>query len=237
MKSGGLAVIVGVGAGLGSALAKRCLDESMQVAAAGRHITTRALELERHAKPGQLLLKDCDAAEPRDVEALFTRCDQWAGRPDLVIFNAGMFHRGSVLEIAAEDLELSWRIGCLGGFLTGQAAARRMVPDGCGSILFTGATASLRGSSGFLSLAVQKFGLRAIAQSMARELGPHGVHVAHVIIDGQITTGREPGIDGSKAGSVKLDAEDIAEAYLYLHRQQRSAWTFELDLRPWTERF
>lgn len=237
MRSESLAVIIGVGPGLGSALAKRCLDESMRVVAVGRSITARELDLERYAKPGQLLLQDCDAAKPGEVDELFTRCDKWAGPADLVIFNAGMFHFGSALEIAAEDLERSWRIGCLGGFLTGRAAAQRMVSAGGGSILFTGATASLRGSSGFLSLAVQKFGLRAVAQSMAREFGPKGVHVAHVVIDGQIMIDSEPGANDIKTASAKVDSRDVADAYLYLHRQPRSAWTFELDLRPWTERF
>lgn len=237
MKSARLAVIVGVGPGLGSALVRRCLEESMQVAAAGRRITTRKLDLEQYAEPGQLLLQDCDASESADIDALFAHCDKWGGPPDLVIFNAGTFQLGSALEIAAEDLERSWRVGCLGGFLIGQAAARRMVRTGHGSILFTGATASLRGGSGFLTLAVPKFGLRAVAQSMARELGSQGIHVAHVIIDGQISKESEPRREAAQADAVKLNANDIAETYLQLHRQQRSAWTFELDLRPWTERF
>lgn len=237
MKSGNLAVIVGVGPGLGSALTKRCLAESMRVAAVGRSITTRGLGLEQYAQPGQLLLHDCDAAAAADIEALFARCDEWDGPPDLLIYNVGTFRYGSALEMSAEALEQSWRAGCLGGFLAGQAAARRMVPVGRGSILFTGATASLRGSAGFLSLAVPKFGVRAIAQSMAREFAPRGVHVAHIIIDGQISAEIEPGTATAEAKTAKLHANDIAEAFLYLHRQRRNAWTFELDLRPCTERF
>jgi NAD(P)-dependent dehydrogenase (short-subunit alcohol dehydrogenase family) len=143
------------------------------------------------------------------------------------------------MEIAPADFERCWRVGCFGGFLVGQAAARMMtaptragVPGG--TIVFTGATASVRGSARFANLAVGKFGLRALAQSMARELGPLGVHVAHVIVDGVIASARS---GGQTAEESRLDADAIAPNYLTLHRQPRSAWTHELDLRPWVEKF
>jgi NAD(P)-dependent dehydrogenase (short-subunit alcohol dehydrogenase family) len=134
-------------------------------------------------------------------------------------------------------LERCWRVGCLGGFHVGQEAARRMFNREHGTIIFTGATASLRGSTGFASLAVPKFGLRALAQSMARELASKGVHVAHVIIDGQIESGRSSHLVDERGPDSLLSPDAIAESYYQLHLQHRSAWTLELDLRPWVERF
>jgi NAD(P)-dependent dehydrogenase (short-subunit alcohol dehydrogenase family) len=152
------------------------------------------------------------------------------------VFNAGAFRPGSILDIAPDDFEHCWRVGAFAGFLIGQAAARRMVARGSGMILFTGATASLRGGAKFANLASPKFALRALAQSMARELGPRGIHVAHVIIDGQIggTAGND---DGGSLPDSWLAPDAIAEAYFDLHRQHRSAWSQEIDLRPWVERF
>jgi NAD(P)-dependent dehydrogenase (short-subunit alcohol dehydrogenase family) len=179
----------------------------------------------------------CDATDPAAVEALFAQVEQALGTPEVVVFNAGAFEPGSILEIKPADFERCWRIGCLGGFLVGQAAARRMVAEGRGSILFTGATAALRGSANFANLAVPKFGLRALAQSMARELGPEGIHVAHVIIDGQIHSERYAHLEAQRGPDSLLRPEAIAEMYYQLHRQPRSAWTLELDLRPWSEKF
>jgi NAD(P)-dependent dehydrogenase (short-subunit alcohol dehydrogenase family) len=171
----------------------------------------------------------CDVTREADVEAVFARSLPDLGSPRLVVYNAGVYRPGKVTEISAEDFERCWRVGCFGGFLVGRAAARAMLAQAGGTIIFTGATASLRGGAGFANLAVGKFGLRAVAQSMARELGPRGIHVAHVIVDGQI--GSEDG------GDAKLEPDAIAENYLALHRQHRSAWTQELDLRPWVEKF
>jgi NAD(P)-dependent dehydrogenase (short-subunit alcohol dehydrogenase family) len=170
----------------------------------------------------------CDVTDAASVGDLFADAIAAHGTPDLVISNASGYARGSILELTAGQLEAAWRIGCLGGFHVGQAAAKVMVPTGRGTILFTGATASLRGSANFAPFAIAKFGLRALAQSMARELGPKGVHVAHVVIDGQI---------GVADGDSKLRPADIAEAYWSLHRQPRSAWTLEADLRTWVEKF
>jgi NAD(P)-dependent dehydrogenase (short-subunit alcohol dehydrogenase family) len=131
----------------------------------------------------------------------------------------------------------AWKISCLGGFLLGREAARRMVPQKEGTILFTGATSGMRGSSEFAGFAIGKFGLRALAQSMARELGPKGIHVAYANIDGQIHTRRQAHLAADRAPDAMLDPEAIAESYFQLHSQHRSAWTQELDLRPWVEKF
>jgi NAD(P)-dependent dehydrogenase (short-subunit alcohol dehydrogenase family) len=152
------------------------------------------------------------------------------GAPELVVFNVGTWDRAGILEISETLLEQAWRTGCFGGFLVGQAAARAMLPRGRGTIIFSGATGSIRGGAGFAAFAVPKFGLRALAQSMARELGRQGLHVAHVILDGMI------GPEGGTAAD-QLHPEDIAESYYALHCQARSAWTHEIDLRPTGERF
>ncbi len=228
-----VALVVGVGPGLGSALARRFAQAGMAVAVARRNPD----KLDGLTKEIDGRAYTCDVTNPASVEAMFEAVDRDLGAPGLVAFNAGAYQRGGILEIAPEDFERCWRIGCLGGFLVGQAAARRMVAAGEGTILFTGATAALRGSAGFMNLAVPKFGLRALAQSMARELGPKGIHVAHVIIDGQIA-GDRPGYRPDERGEDSvLDPNAIAEAYYQIHLQPRSAWTQEMDLRPWVEKF
>jgi len=227
------ALIVGAGTGLGAALARRFRAAGMTVALARRQVDAlRPLAEEVDGKAFA-----CDATDADAVAALFEEVAAALGPPGLVVYNAGAFRPGSVLEIAAADFEACWRIGCLGGFLVGQQAARAMVARGQGSIIFTGATASLRGGANFANLAVGKFGLRALAQSLARELGPQGVHVAHVIIDGQIRSERYAHLADERPPDGLLDPAAIAEAYYQLHRQPRSAWTQELDLRPWVEKF
>lgn len=228
-----VALVVGVGPGLGSALARRFAKAGMTVAVARRNadkLEDLVQEIGGRAYP-------CDVADPASVEALFQSVERDLGAPGLVAFNAGAYRRGGILETAPEDFERCWRTGCMGGFLVGQAAARHMVSAGQGTILFTGATAALRGSAGFANLAVPKFGLRALAQSMAREFGPKGVHVAHIIIDGQIAKDR-PGYRPEERGADSVLSPDaIAEAYYQIHLQPRSAWTQELDLRPYAEKF
>lgn len=221
------AIVIGVGPGLGVALVEKCAREGMNVSAGARDPgRLRKLLDERGLKDVAGLR--CDVADQASVDGAFKEAIAAGGAPDLVIFNAGGYARGSILELNAGQLEAAWRVGCLGGFHVGQAAAKVMVPAGRGAILFTGATASLRGSANFAPFAIAKFGLRALAQSMARELGPKGIHVAHVVIDGQI---------GDTEGDAKLKPADIAEAYWSLYRQPRSAWTLESDLRTWVERF
>jgi NAD(P)-dependent dehydrogenase (short-subunit alcohol dehydrogenase family) len=232
----GVAVIIGVGPGLGWALAKRFSEEGLSVVCAARNVEKlRALAERDHLET--VRLHACDATDADSVAAVFTTTSESLGAPTVVIFNVGAYERGSILDLRPEDFERCWRIGCFGGFLVGQAAAKLMVPQAHGTLIFTGATASLRGSAGFASLAVPKFGLRALAQSMARELGPHGIHVAHVIIDGQITSERYVHLAAERGPDSLLDPDEIARAYWHLHCQQRSAWTHELDMRPWVERF
>lgn len=232
------ALIVGVGPGLGAALARCFAGAGMDVAVAARDAARMApLAAELEASGRRVRAYACDVTKEAEVEALFGSVTADLGAPGVVVFNAGAFVRKGLLETAADEFERCWRVGCLGGFLVGRAAARLMVPRGSGSILFTGATASLRGGANFHNLAVPKFGLRALAQSMAREFGPQGVHVAHVIIDGQILSQRHGALAAERPADALLSPDAIAENYLHLHRQHRSAWTQELDLRPWVERF
>ncbi len=227
------AVIVGVGPGLGAALVRTFAKEGYTVVAAARS----ASKLEGFDDADDRVVRvDCDATQQADVERVFERAAS-LGQPEVAVFNAGAFVRSSILETDAAEFERCWRVGCFAGFLVGQAAARRMIEHGAGTILFTGATASLRGGASFVNLASPKFGLRAVAQSMARELGPRGIHVAHVIIDGQIHSKRYAHLLGERGPDSLLEPDAIAQTYLALHRQRRSAWTHEIDLRPWSEKF
>jgi NAD(P)-dependent dehydrogenase (short-subunit alcohol dehydrogenase family) len=185
-----------------------------------------------------------DTTSEADIVRLFDRAMAPGGGfdpADLVVYNAGNNRRVDFRELSAETFEEFWRIGCLGGFLVGREAARRLVPLGRGTVIFTGASASLRGRPGFAHFAAAKAGLRAIAQSMAREYGPQGIHVAHVVIDGGIAgerlLSRVPNLleERGKDGLLGIDA--IAGAYWQVHRQHRSAWTHEIDLRPFKEPF
>ena len=231
-----VAVIVGVGPALGWALAKRFSHAGMQVIIASRTSQKLKALLDEDGLPN-IHRQLCDVSVEGDVSTLFQKVEAKWGKPRLVIFNAGAYEPGTVLDISPKDFERCWRVGCFGGFLVAQAAARLMLPSGSGTIVFTGATASLRGSAGFANLAVPKFGLRALAQSMARELGPKGIHVAHVIIDGQIESERSRDVLSKRGPDSLLSPDAIAEAYYDLHRQTRSAWTHELDLRPYMEKF
>lgn len=231
---GPVVVVAGVGPGLGLAVSSRFADAGCRVAMLAR--SGEALgAMARARSDGRLVPLPCDVTEAGQVAEAFARAERELGAPECVVFNAGGWSRASILDLTPEAFERSWRVGCLGGFLVGQAAARAMAPLGRGTIIFTGATASLRGGAGFAAFAASKFGLRALAQSMARELGPKGIHVAHVVIDGQIASPRHEGA-GREPDSL-LDPAAIAETYHALHRQPRSAWAFELELRPWVERF
>lgn len=227
MSSNQHAIVIGVGPGLGAALVQKCVGEGMKVSAGARDRDRLRTLLDGRGLQDVPALS-CDVTDPSSVDRAFEDAMSDGGAPDLVIFNASGYARGSILELTPGQLESAWRVGCLGGFLVGQAAAKVMAPAGRGTILFTGATASLRGSANFAPFAIAKFGLRALAQSMARELGPKGIHVAHVVIDGQI---------GVAEGDTKLRPADIADAYWSIYRQPRSAWTLEADLRTWVEKF
>lgn len=222
-----VAIVVGAGPGLGNALVTRFAEAGMAVAAVSRRGVAPQLQQGRGVVRGYA----CDATIGDQVKTTFARVVAELGPSDLVVFNVGTWDRAGILEISDELFMQAWRTGCFGGFLVGRAAAEAMLPRGRGAIIFTGATGSVRGGAGFAAFAVPKFGLRALAQSMARELGPKGVHVAHVVIDGMI------GQDGGAPQEGVLKPTEIAEAYYQLYRQKRSAWTHEIDLRPSGEKF
>lgn len=231
-------VVVGVGPALGSAVARRFASENFSVALLARSLkTTEPLAEELRAANHEALAMVMDATRPESVERAFMDIGEQLGPPNVLVYNAGVFSTGQVADIAPEDFERCWQINCMGGFLAAKAALEPMLAAGGGTIIFTGATASLRGGKGFANLAVGKFGLRALAQSLAREVGPEGIHVAHVVIDGQIDTPRIRQHQPDRATHTLLDPDAIAAAYLALNRQDRTAWTQEMDLRPAVESF
>ena len=233
-----VALIMGVGPGLGLALARCFASAGMHVGMAARNSDKlKSLQQECSGFAGQVRTYPCDSTDEGSVINAYDQLHTDLGTPDLVVYNAGIFLPAEVVNITTADFERCWRVGCLGGFLCGREAARIMLRAGHGTILFSGATASLRGSAGFANLAVGKFGLRALAQSMARELGPKGIHVAHIIIDGQILSPRYAELVAKRPADGLLDPAAIAASYLDLHKQHRSAWSQELDLRPWAEKF
>ncbi len=241
------AVVIGVGAerGLGAALCRRFASEGYHVIVAGR----TAEKIEQVVRTiastgGSAAAVAADATREADIIRLFDHAmapGDGFEPADLVVFNAGNNQRIDFREVSAEQFESFWRVGCFAGFLAGREAARRLVPLGRGTVIFTGASASLRGKPGFAQFAAAKAGLRMIAQSMARDYGPMGVHVAHVVIDGGIDGDRLRSRGGaaiaSRGEDGLLEIDAIAENYWHLHRQPRSAWTQELDLRPFKEGF
>jgi NAD(P)-dependent dehydrogenase (short-subunit alcohol dehydrogenase family) len=236
MNSNQTSIVFGVGPGLGWALTTRFASAGMNVGAVARDEAKVSALIASGPHKG-IRPYMADVSNTEDVTRAFTEVERDFGDVDLVVFNAGAYQRGNVVDIKPEDFERCWKVGCFGGFLVGQSAARRMVKRGRGTIIFSGATAALRGSAGFANLAVPKFGLRALAQSMARELGPLGIHVAFVVIDGQIESERYEQVAKARGADSLLSPDAIAETYWQIHRQQRNAWTFETDLRPWSEKF
>lgn len=238
MKHEKVAVVVGVGPGLGAAAAKRFAREGYAVALVARTLQSSAdVQAEIAGQGGVARVVAADAGDPAAVAAAFAEIRAELGPVGVLIYNAGAFRVAEVADITPEQMEQAWRTLCFGGFLCAREVAPGMSERGRGTLLFTGATASLRGSAHFSALAVGKFGLRALAQSLARELGPRGVHVAHVIVDGQIDTPRVRSMMPDRDPSTLLSPEAIAETYWHLHAQDRTAWTHELDLRPSTEKF
>ncbi|MGB5809192.1 MAG: SDR family NAD(P)-dependent oxidoreductase [Polyangiales bacterium] len=236
----GSAVIVGAGTGTGAEIAKRFARDGYAVAVARRNKEALApLVDEIKAAGGSARAFAVDASDEDAVEAMFGEAADTLGPIHVAVFNAAGFTMGSILDTTREDFELMWRTSSLGGFLVGRGAARRMVPRGSGTILFTGATAATKASAKFAAFAAGKHGLRAVAESMAKELGPLGIHVAHVIVDGIIDVPRVrdnmPDMAASKGPDGLLDPKSIADAYAMLHAQPKNAWTFELDLRPFAE--
>jgi NAD(P)-dependent dehydrogenase (short-subunit alcohol dehydrogenase family) len=240
------AIVIGVGEekGLGAALCRKFASQGYQVYVAGR----TADKVDRVASTitgldGKAVSVVVDATRERDVSALFDQAFSATTHdaPDLIVFNAGNNQRLDFRELSVEKFEEFWRVGCLAGFITGREAARRLVPLGRGTVLFTGASASLRGRPGFAHFAAPKAGLRMISQSMAREFGPQGIHVAHVVIDGGINGHRlqqgNPARFAELGDDGLLGIDAVAESYWHLHQQKPSAWTQEIDLRPFKESF
>lgn len=233
-----VAAVVGVGPGLGRALAVRFARGGFAVAlVARRDPSLQPVQAEIESFGGIARSYVADAADEQSVVATFARIRDELGAPEALLYNAGAFKAGGIMELAATDFEQAWRVNCLGGLLTAQAVIPGMLERGGGSIIYSGATASLRGSARFAGLAVGKFGLRALAQSMARELGPKGIHVAHVVIDGGIDSARARAMFADRGPQTFLAPMAIAENYWNLHAQDPSTWTQELDLRPSGEKF
>jgi NAD(P)-dependent dehydrogenase (short-subunit alcohol dehydrogenase family) len=237
-----IALIAGVGDGLGGAIARRFAQGGYATALVARSAERLArIASEMETLGGRGVAYVADLREESAVTKLFEDVEKELGPISLAVFNAGANYRASILDTPAEMFEKVWRLSCYAGFLVGREAARHMAPRGHGSVIFTGATASLRGSSQFAAFAAAKGALRQIAQSMARELGPQGIHIASVIIDGVIDSAimheRFPERMSKLPSAGALKPEHIAEAYWQLHHQPRDAWSFEVDLRPWAEKF
>ena len=235
-----VALVVGAGAATGGAIARRFAREGFTVCVTRRDAGKLKPLVERiAAEGGKARAFGSDARKEEQVVELVQTIEREVGPIEVCVFNVGGNVRFPIRETTARVYTKVWEMGALAGFLAGREAARVMVPRGRGTILFTGATASLRGGKGYAAFAGAKHALRALAQSMARELGPEGIHVAHVVIDGAIDTPfiREnfPERYALKEKAGILDPEAIAENYWQLHRQPRAAWTHELDLRPWME--
>ncbi len=241
MSDKGVCLVIGAGDGLGSAVARAFAADGHPVV-----VTRRA----RHLAQLEALAAELgpsahafgvDARSEEETVALFERIERDIGPIEVVVFNIGANVQFGIRETTTRVFTKVWEMACLAGFLAGREAARVMIPRGKGTIILTGATASTRGREGFAAFAAAKAGLRALAQSMARELGPQGVHVAHVIcdgaIDGTFTRSRadEAAVEVLLGGDLILKPADIAASYVWLHNQPRSAWSHEIDLRPWRE--
>ena len=225
-------LVVGAGPGLGASIGRRFSEEGFKVALASRSLEKVSAVCEN--VPGAKGFA-CDATNEDDVNRLFSEVTQSFGTPTAVVFNASGRVRKSILEMQSDEFIQAWMAACHGGFLVGREAARQMVPRGAGTILFTGATASVKSYANSAGFAVGKFGLRALAFSMARELGPKGIHVGHVVVDGGIQANHRP--EDPSIPDKWLNPKDIAESYWHLHAQGRSSWTVEIDVRPWVENF
>jgi NAD(P)-dependent dehydrogenase (short-subunit alcohol dehydrogenase family) len=236
--NGRVAAVLGAGPGLGAAVARRFARGGFAVALMARKEESVAgVREEIEGNGGAALYASADATDPASVEVAFGQVRDKIGDPEVFVYNAGAFQMGGVLEVDSRRFDECFKANCAGAFYAAQQVLPAMIESGRGTILFTGATASLRGSARFSALAVGKFGLRALAQSMAREFGPQGIHVAHVIIDGQINTPRMREMSPDREYHTMLSPDAIAETYWQLHTQDRTAWTLELDLRPSVESF
>ncbi len=225
------ALIVGTGPGLSSSLARLFAKNGLAVAVAARRVD----KLAALAAETGCSVHGCDATNPDAVAALFTAVEAQHGAPDVVVYNASARARGPVVDLDPEEVRRAIEVSAFGAFLVAQQAARRMVPAGRGAILFSGATAGVKGFANSSSFAMGKFALRGLAQAMARELSPKGVHVAHFVIDGGIRSDARP--VPNVAPDSLLEPDAIAETYWHVMGQHRSAWSWEVEVRPWVERF
>src|SRR6202048_3203837 len=243
--NGPVALLVGAGDAIGAAVARRFAAEKFQVCVARRD-AAKAQKLidEVAAAGGSVRAFSVDARQEGEIQALFATVERDVGPIEVCLYNAGSNVNTPLVETTGTLFRKAWELACYGGFLTGREAARYMVPRGTGTIPLTGATASVRGGSGFAAFAAAKFGLRGVAQSMARELAPKNIHIAHLIIVGAIdseaihrrlsaATGAMPDL----APDSLIQTSSVAEAYWALHNQSRDGWTHELDLRPYSERW
>ena len=228
-----IALIVGAGAGLSASLARLFKKEGMNVALAARD----ANKLDGLVQEIDGRSYACDASAPKEVEHLFEAVSNELGAPNVVVYNASGRVRGPLPDLDPEDVRKTIMITCYGGFLVGQAAAKRMLKAGSGTILFTGASASVKGYANSAAFAMGKMGLTGLVQSMARELQPQNIHVAQVVIDGGIYDAVRPDRLTARGPDGGLDPDAIAQTYLHLHRQHRSAWATQVELRPWVEKF
>lgn len=238
----GVCLVVGAGDGVGGAIAKAFAAEGFEVC-----ITRRARNLDQLEALAQTL-RDAggkarafgvDARSEDEMVALFAEIERDVGPLEVVVFNIGANVRFELTETTARVFHKVWEMACFSGFLTGREAAKVMIPRGRGTILFTGASASMRGRQGFSAFSAAKQALRAVAQTAAKELGPQGIHVAHIVVDGSIdgvfARTNIPDREERLERDAILKPEEIATNYVWLHKQHRSAWTHELDLRPWSE--
>ena len=225
------ALIVGAGHGLSAALARAFAKEGMAVALAARAPD----KLARLAQDTGARTFECDATQRHDVDAVFAKLDAAGATPDVVVYNASYRTRGPLIDLDPADVEKAIAVSAFGAFLVAQAAVRRMLPNRRGAVFFTGASAGVKGYAQSAPFAMGKFALRGLAQSMARELSPQGIHVAHVVVDGGIRSARR--LEPPDKPDSLLDPDAIAQSYLHLLHQPRNAWSWELELRPWVENF
>jgi NAD(P)-dependent dehydrogenase (short-subunit alcohol dehydrogenase family) len=244
-RKSGVALLVGAGDAIGAAVARRFAAGGYPVCVARRSAEkSQSLVQEIVSSGGVAHAVSTDVRNEEAVQALFAHVEAELGSVEVCLFNAGANVKSPLIDTSARLFFKAWELACYAGFLTGREAARYMVPRGRGTILFTGATASVRGGSGFAAFAAAKFGLRAVAQAMARELAPKNIHVAHLIVDGAIDSeaihtrlSAPTGVMPDLAPDSLIQTRSVAEAYWALHNQSRDGWTHELDLRPYRERW